>query len=342
MEELEHRQKVLLRAVIVEYIGTAEPVGSESLVSRYDLGVRSATVRNELAAMSTQGFLEQPHTSSGRIPSDKGYRYFVDRLIISKPVQRENQSALRSVTAEGELLPTLLNETTAALSRLTHLLSAATVVKDRALTIRSALVSALGPHKALVVVVFSNGSAESRVLECPAELTLSQIGEANDSLQRELVGKPLKQVQRYKPTGKAGAPAYEKLMAGIAAIVRALAKEQSRGALVTKGEEYLFGQPEFKHDAERLADILDEIKSSDLLYDALANPDATGTVTIGKEHRSERLHELAVVKKSFMVGEHEAGTIAVIGPTRLSYESNIPLVNYTAQALTEALTKFFG
>jgi heat-inducible transcriptional repressor len=312
------------------------------LVHRYDLGVRSATVRNELAEMANLGFLEQPHTSAGRIPSDKGYRYFVDRLIVREPPTLESKQKLRSATEEGDLLQSLLSETTGALSRLTHLLSAATVVRNASLSFKNAILSAIGPHQALLVLVLSNGSVESRVLECPAELTLEQIGMANEELKQSLAGKPLRQVAKAKPVAKGGAPAYEKLMATLWPMIRSVAKEQTRGGVITHGEEYLFGQPEFHREAVHLSSILDELKSTDVLYDALSSPDATGTVTIGKEHRATQLHELSVVKQTFLVGENEAGTIAVIGPTRLPYEKSIPLVSFTAQALTEALTKFFG
>lgn len=342
MEELDPRQRVLLRAVIIEYIDTAEPVASEMLVHKYDLGVRSATVRNELADMAQLGFLEQPHTSAGRIPSDKGYRYFVDRLILTSTPTSESKQKVRSAAEEGELLQTLLSETTAALSRLTHLLSAAATASDHSTSLKSAIVSAIGPHQALLVLVMSNGSVESRVLECPPELTLEQIGLVNEELKRALVGKALRQVLKAKPPQRTASGPYEKLLGSVLGVCRSVAKEQTRGSLVTKGEEFLFGQPEFKHDAEHLSNLLEELKTTDVLFDALHSADARSTVTIGKEHRAEQLHELAVVKQSFTVGENEAGTIAVIGPTRLSYERNIPLVNFTAKALSEALTKFFG
>ncbi|MBI5708076.1 MAG: heat-inducible transcription repressor HrcA [Armatimonadetes bacterium] len=342
MEDLQPRQRILLRAVILEYIDTAEPIASEQLVHRFDLGVSSATVRNEMAEMAHRGFLEQPHTSAGRIPSDLGYRYFVDRLIQSSAPSAENKQALRTVTADGGFLQSLVSETTAALSRLTHLLSAAAITKDASLRFRSAILSAIGPHQALLVLVLSNGSVESKMVECPAQLTLEQIGEANAELASMVVGKTMREGSKYRSSQKGPQQPYDKLMALVAGHVRSVAKERSKGAVVTHGEEFLFGQPEFTRDAQRLSSLLDDLKRSEALYDAVHSPDATGTVTIGKENRAEQMRELAVVRQTFSVGGHEVGSIAIIGPTRLPYEEHIPLVNFTATALTDALTKYFG
>ncbi len=338
---LQNREKRILRAVIVEYIRGAEPVPSELLVHRYDLGVRSATVRNELAALTEGGYLEQPHTSAGRKPSDLGYRYFVDNLIEVEELSDARRRAV-SPRGDGELLQSLVLETTAALSRLTHLLSAATIMRGGQTSVRSAILSALGPHKALLVLVLSNGHAESRVLECPSGLTLEEVGKANELIAASVAGKGLRALKGSKPPATPPESSLESLLVAVWGILRSVCQEHTRGALVTEGEEFLFGQPEFMQRADALAQILETLKSSGLLYEALGSPDQTGTVTIGKEHRAEEMHSLSVVKRSFYVGQSEAGTIGLVGPTRLDYESSIPLVDFTAKALTDALTRFAG
>lgn len=343
MSELAARQEALLRAVIIEYIGAAEPVGSEMLVQKYDLGVKSATVRNELAEMSELGYLEQPHTSAGRIPSDRGYRYFVDHLIVHTDPKAPEKQSLASAAEEGEVLQNVLFDTTATLSRLTHLLSAATVLRDGGILVRSAILSALGPTQALLVMVLGNGHVASRVIECPAGMTLEDVGAANEALSKAVVGKPLRALPRFKFGSEPIGEALAKLQVQLASAVRAIARERTRGQLVTHGEEFLFGQPEFRRDADALAELLDGLKSTDTLFEALSGPvDQSGTVTIGKEHRSPALRRFSVVRQSFFVGSNEAGTIALIGPTRMHYESSIPFVDFTAKALSDALTRYFG
>lgn len=342
MSELGDRKKMLLRAVIVEYVHGAEPISSELLSTKYDLGVKSATIRNELAEMSDQGYLEQPHTSAGRIPSDKGYRFYVDRLMENALPHRTRES-LATHADEGETLQEVLSHTTDSLSRLMHLLSAATTYSERGLTMRSVIVSAIGPVQALLVVVLSNGQVENRMLEIPPGLTLDELGSVNDLINQTVAGKPLRQLQRIKPPAAGSNTNAEKLIATIWLGLRAISRERTRGKLVTEGEEFLLGQPEFRRDTEAFSDLITALTEEDALFEALSGTsDQTGTVTIGRENRSEKLHKLSVVKQTFYVGEHEAGTIAIIGPTRMPYESSIPLVNFTAKALSEGLTKFFG
>lgn len=344
MSELEPRQRVLLRAIVLEYVSTAEPVSSELLTSKYELGVKSATVRNEMAEMSERGFLEQPHTSAGRVPSDRGYRFFVDHLLDVQEPLPDAKGQVRRVSEDGEALQNLLRDMTRALSRATHLLSAATTVRDGGIVVRSAFVSAMGPQQALLVVPLSNGDIQNRALECPPGLTLQEIGMANEALREHAAGKTLRQLQRSKPpaAGAATEP-LSKFLATLWASLRAISRDLTRGNLVSEGEEFLFGQPEFQRELPVLTDLLETLKESDILFDALTSPGETATtVTIGKENRHEDLHRLSVIRQTFYVGKNEAGTIAIVGPTRMPYEAGIPLVNFTAKALSEALTKHFG
>lgn len=340
--ELDARKQTILRAVVVEYVRGAEPVGSEMIATRYEMGVKSATIRNELADLSDLGFLEQPHTSAGRIPSDLGYRYYVDRFIVEPELSPEMRKQLKSTTEEGDALQELLSETTRALSRLTHLLSAATLVRNANLVVRSMVVSALGPKQALLVLVLSNGAVVNRMLEVPAELTLADLGRVNEQLTAQMVGKGLRLLAKGKNSTPApNAPASDQLLAGIHTAIRSIAREHSKVSVTTEGEEFLFGQPEFQRDAGALAELIDSLKESDVLAEAIQS-DQPQTVTIGREHRSEKMHQLSVVRQSFYVGEHEAGMIALVGPTRMAYDFSIPLVNFTARALSHSLTKFLG
>lgn len=340
MSELDPRKQTILRAVVFEYVSGAEPVGSEMLTQKYQLGVKSATVRNELADLSDLGYLEQPHTSAGRIPSDLGYRYFVDRLIVSRDPEKATKQAVSDAASEGDVLHDLLRDTTRTLSRLTHLLTAASIVRDANLTIRKAMLSALGPNQALLVVVLSNGHVENRMIEMPPGVTLEQIGQANALLDLNSSGKSLRWFMRNKMPA---APGIDKLYTAVWTALRSISRELNRGSLTTGGEEFLFAQPEFQRDGGALAELLEKFKDSDLLHDVLsAPPEQQTTVTIGSEHKQGELKQFSVVRQSFYVGENEAGTIAVIGPTRMQYDSSIPLVNLAARALSDSLTRFFG
>jgi heat-inducible transcriptional repressor len=342
MPDLDARKQSILHAVIVEYVRGAEPVGSELLVQKYNLGVKSATVRNELAEMSDLGFLEQPHTSAGRIPSDLGYRYYVDRLIVKSEPEQNSKQQVRGVAAEGDALQALLRDTARVLSRLTHLLAVAATVKNQHVAIRNAVISALGPKQALLVLVLSNGHIENRMLECPDGLTLEDVGLANEIMLAQFGGKTLKSLARVKPPN-GGSPATEKLLASIWSAMRGVARELTRGILVTEGEEFMLAQPEFQRDTTALKSLLETLSDTELLQDAIRTPrEGVESVTIGRENRLESMHQVSVIRNSFYVGETEAGLIALVGPTRMRYERSIPLVHYTARALSESLTRFLG
>lgn len=341
MPELDARKQSILQAIIIEYISGAEPIGSEALVHKYSLGVKSATVRNEMSEMSDLGYLEQPHTSAGRIPSDLGYRYYVDRLIVTAELEANAKQKVTDAANTGDALQSLLRDTVGALSRLTRLLGVATTVRDGNVTIRAAMLSALGPSQALLVVALSNGYVENRLVECPSGLTLADVGRANEILMLGFVGQELRNISRAKPPNGEN-PAVEKLISVLWANIRALARQQTRGSLVTSGEEFLFAQPEFQRDAAPLADLLTNLIDSDMLYESIAPHEQGRPVTIGREHRHEAMRPLSVIRHSFHVGEREAGVIALVGPTRMRYDVGIPLVTYTAKALSASLTRFLG
>jgi heat-inducible transcriptional repressor len=342
MSRLDPRKETLLRAVVVEYIESAEPVASDSLASKYEFGVKSATIRNVLAELSEFGYLEQPHTSAGRIPSDAGYRYFVDKLMVPKEPETSIKTTVKHATSDGEVLQELVTETTKALSRLTRLLSAATVIKGQNLTIKSAVVTAIGPHQALVVLALSNGHVETRMVEVPTGLTLTELGQVNEFLHSNLVGTTLRQAARQKMVTAGKGLTIEHLLQSVHAVFRSISKEMNKVTLTTEGEEYLFGKPEFIRDASLLAEILDDLKNTELLTNALSNSTPSQSITIGREHNAEQLRRLSMVKQSFYVGQDEAGVIAVVGPTRMAYDHSQALVRYAAKALSDALTKFFA
>ncbi len=334
MSELSPRQRQILRAVVVEYVQAAEPVASELIASRYELGVRSATVRSELAGITDLGLLEQPHTSAGRIPSDRGYRYYVDRLLVPQTPDSNAQHRLEEATTEEDTFKEILRQTTKALSRLTHLLSVAATVRDAAVTVRSAVVTAIGPEKALFVFILQNGHVENRLMDCPPGVTLEHIGRVNEAIRDAVEGKPLGSVIKTK-TPPSDEPVFGKLLRSVFAVLRATARELGRGRLITEGEEYIVAQPEFQRDAAALQALLKSLEDEETLYEA-----STGEgVTIGRENPQESMQSLAVLRRAFFVGDDEAGTLAVIGPTRMPYDRTMALLDFTAQAVSETLTR---
>jgi len=342
MSGLSDRKEQILRAVVIEYVTGSEPVPSDLIATKYELGVRSATVRNEMAEITDMGLLEQPHTSAGRVPSDVGYRYYVDRLVVQRAVSMDEGSRIRGAATDEEPLRDLVQETAKALSRLTHLLSAALTVRNAEVLVRSAVLTAIGPDKALVVLVLQNGHVENRLIDLPPGVTLDQLGMVNEALIALASGVTLKQLDRSKAPAN-GNPGVDRLLRICHTALKAMAKDLTRGHLVTEGEEYIFAQPEFMRNPDALANLVRSMEDEEGLISALGAPLAgPGEVTIGREHLSESMRPLSMVRQTFYVGETEAGTLAIIGPTRMDYDRNIALLDFTAQAVSQTLTRLMS
>lgn len=341
MAKLDPRKETILRAVVIEYVGHAEPVGSEALAQRYELGVRAATIRHELAELTDFGLLEQPHTSAGRIPSDSGYRYFVDQLIVTDSLEVQHKKSVQNAVGGGDALNDLLRETARSLSRLTQLLSVAATSKEQATTVKTAILSALDPARALLVLVLSNGHVENKMIELPIGVSLEDIGAINELLVKQCLGQTLKSMAKSKAPTTGRSLAAEKLCLTVWNVLRAFSKELTRGKVIAEGQEFMLAQPEFHRDEAALTELLNNLTHSDLLYEAVTG-DAIKQVTIGAENKPDAFKRMSIIRQSFFVGESEAGVIAIIGPTRLNYEGGIPLVNFTAQALSDSLSRYFG
>jgi heat-inducible transcriptional repressor len=333
MAELSGRKSTILNAVVVEYVAVAEPVASDHIVSKYDLGVRGATVRNELAEIADMGFLEQPHTSAGRVPSDKGYRYFVDHLMVVRAPGQTSRARLQTAAEEQDTLNELLREITKSLSRITRLLSVAATVKDADVLVQSVVLAAIGPGKTLLVMVLQNGQVENRLIESPPGTTLEHIGMANEALGA-LTGISVRKASRAK-TPVVDDPVLAKLLRSAFAVFRTTAREITRGHVFLEGEEYVIAEPEFRSDPAAMSSLIESLEDEETLHEAVLGDG----ITIGSENPVPRMRGLAIVRRQFYAGEHEAGSLAIVGPKRLRYPEAVSLLDFTAKAVSQALTR---
>ncbi|MCU0317026.1 MAG: heat-inducible transcriptional repressor HrcA [Fimbriimonadaceae bacterium] len=335
-EDLNERKARILQAVVIEYVIGTEPIASDLIASKYDLGVRSATIRNEMAEITDLGFLEQPHTSAGRIPSDQGYRYFVNYLIGPREVPGSDQAKLKDSTSGEETMKELVGETIKTLSRMTRLLSAAVTIRNQEVEVRNVVVTALGPERALLVAVLQNGLVENRIIDCPKELSLSDIGRANEILAQTTAGTSLNVLSKLKLPSTGKVP-LDRLLRSIQTSIRSLASDLTRGHLIMEGEEYILAQPEFLRSPESREALLHSMESDETLVHAIESSEA-GEITIGRENEHP-LENLTVLRRTFTVGGQDAGTLAIIGPTRMNYDRNLALLEFTAVAVSQTLTK---
>ena len=332
---LDDRKAAILRAVVEEYIETAQPVGSQHVTRARGVQASSATVRNEMSVLERDGYLVQPHTSAGRIPTDKGYRFFVDSLQgwdagQLNPAQRAEVKTFFT-RAHGEL-EHMLSETSQLLSRLTDHTAVVIAPPHEAATIRSVQVVGLGGRTALVVAVLSNGSVEKRTLELPVREDGEPVGDAvvaaaSTRLAGHLTGRTLANMGEAPPTGEAGVDAL------VAAAVVALTggHDDEEGSVFVGGASRLATAFDAVATVRRVLGILEEqFVVVTLLRDLL---DRGLTVAIGAEHGVTPLAECSVIVAPVRGGSGEAGTIGVLGPTRMNYPQALAAVAVVSQRL---------
>jgi heat-inducible transcriptional repressor len=331
---LDDRKAAILRAVVECYIGTAQPVSSSYVSGLGELSVSPATVRNEMAVLEQEGYLLQPHASAGRVPTDKGYRFFVDSLAGPAPLGPAQAELVRTffARAHGELERTLA-DTTGLLSRLTDY--AAVVVAPNAAEpgiVRSCQLVRLSQRAVLVLAVLANGAVERRSLELAADVSETEVQAASNVLAGFLTGSSL---DKAGGLPQMGAPAAETLAAVALKALRSPDPETGEHVFVG-GAARMAAAFEAVPTIRKVLGILEEqYVLVALLKDVL---DRGLTVAIGKEHGLVPLADCSVVVAPYDVDGERAGTVGVLGPTRMHYDQALAAVAVVSKRLTKALS----
>ncbi len=353
--ELDLRKQRILQAIVQDYVATAEPVGSQVLVERYSLGVKSATIRNEMAEMSERGYLRQPHTSAGRVPSDLGYRFYVNRLMPLPVIQEGEAVTIRGAvaTASSEL-DAILRRTCQLLTTMTRLPAVATTPENaRETQLRQVFVSPAGADKTLLVLLFSTGRTANRVLS-EANITASGALTLANALNDLFAGRSLSEPGSDSVNKGTEPPAdirrqygalWPRLVAEVTETVKAIASEEA--PVYVEGASAVLELPEFR-DADRLGQLLSTLQERAAVLEMLgrafgAAPNgaapASVQVAIGEEMGRSDLAPYAVVMSPYFIGDNERGAIGVLGPTRMDYARASASVAFMAQTMGDLLTR---
>lgn len=333
---MDERKANILRTVVEEYIATAQPVGSSHVAASPDVAVSSATVRNDMAALEQEGYLAQPHTSAGRVPTDKGYRYFVDHLGRRARLAPGDAQQVRQFFADahGEL-EVMLAETTRLLAGLTRHTAVVVGPPHERAVVRSVQLVGLNEKVVLLVVVLSNGVIAKHVVEVEAEPSEEVLAAAGRLLGEELVDRGLDEARKVTMEGSA-APHPEQALAGRALQVLVEA-ERDAEAVYTSGASAIaqaFDAVATVREVLRL--IEEQYVVVGLLRDVL---DRGLDVAIGTETGIEPLADCSVVVAPYMVDGEQAGTIGVLGPTRMDYPQALAAVGIVSRRLGQTLSE---
>lgn len=336
---LNERRRRVLKALVEEYIESATPVGSKTLVSRYDLRCSPATVRAELSILEETGFVTQPHVSAGRIPTDTGYRSFVDELL--ERGQMDSASAVSGHRPHAVEVDELMRETSAALTQFTNCLAVTVAPKITTARVKRVDLLSMTPRRAIFVLITESGQVVNRSIELVSEATPERLAEVESALNDALVGKVATEIRHLRTSLESGHAAERRSDDGIVTrvideILDAL-KEADRDRLYHVGVPALLAQPEF-HDAERLRPLIEFLEDGIAVLEALSDVLSQSglMIRIGHENRRAELGNVSLVATNYGVGDAD-GVVGVIGPTRMDYNRAISAVRSAADGLEDAL-----
>jgi heat-inducible transcriptional repressor len=337
---LDDRKLEVLRAIVEDYVRTHEPVGSKALVERHRLGVSSATVRNDMAALEEDGLIAQPHTSAGRIPTDKGYRLFVDNLTGLKPLTAAERRAIATFLQGAVDLDDVVHRSVRLLAQLTHQVAIVQYPTLSRSTVRHVEVVTLTETRVLLVLITSTGRVEQRVVELVKPIEDSVIADLRARLNTCAVGRRLADAaDRASVIPEAFA---HEVAPGIAQIIavfaEAVADERTDEKVAIGGTANLmrFGD-EFDTSIKPLLEALEENVVLLKLLGEATTP-STVTVRIGHEVEYEQLAAASVVATGYGQGDRVLATLGVVGPTRMDYPGSMAAVNAVARYVSQILS----
>ena len=331
--DLDKRKKKILQAIIEEYIETAEPVSSGNLVKALECS--SATIRNEMAELEKIGFLEKPHTSAGRVPSQKGYRYYVDELIRDDKLSKKEMEIIRErLETKVNDLEELTKIATTTLSEITHYTTITIAPDVHNHTIIDIKFVLLGSRMLMVVIVTDTGMVKETIIKYDEDITNTQVETLNNLFNTKLKGKPLSKIDK---------PMEEYILAEISysiEVIKPIIEQinkivEQEEKIYLEGTKKSFDLPEFK-SMEVAKNFINLLDTKELMLDMLNSGVAKDiNVYIGDENDNENLKDFSIVTFKHTVGDKDLGTIGIIGPKRMDYSKVISVMKYISNKLNK-------
>lgn len=332
---LDNRKKRILQAIVDEYINTAEPVSSNAIVKRYGLNISSATVRNDMAELEKIGYLDKPHTSAGRVPSAKGYRFYVDELIKDDDISIEEIEYIQSkLQTKVNAIEDLTKIATDTLSEITHYTSVSVGAKAKSQQIEEIKFILLGDRMLMGVILTDSGIIKETIIKFNENITQEQVETLNILFNNKLKGQPLEIIDK---------PLEEYIFSEMndsINVIKPILKEMKRVINEEKdfyleGANRVFDLPEF-NSLEVAKNFLHILDTKELVLDVLDNGFAKDiNIYIGDENQNEELKDFSIVTFNHCIGNKPVGTIGIIGPTRMNYSKVISVMKYINKKLNE-------
>ena len=335
---LSERQKLVLKAIVEEYVQSNEPVGSKSLVNVYGLNVSSATIRNDMAFLEQQGLIEKTHSSSGRIPSENGYRYYVQMILTEREQEVKSfplidQIFRRHISSREEAI----KESMSLVAELTNYATIVLGSQSHNSRIKKIQLVALDDRRAVVLIVTNHGYVESKKILIPDYLNIRDLEKVclilNDILKDCLITDIDKRIKAHMSDGKIRAylEYYDELVSTFVRIFTDMVQDK----YFLTGQSNILSLPEFQ-DVNKVKDFLNAIENQEILKVVETSSDRI-TVRIGQENTVQALKDCTVITVPYELDDGKRGAIAVLGPTRMEYQKIIPLLEYIAENIKKVV-----
>lgn len=342
IEELNQREKAILRSIVQQFILTATPVGSRNITKKYDIGFSPATVRNIMADLEDSGFINHPHTSAGRVPTDKGYRFYVDSLMdIDKLNTKEKGLIENGFSSIADEADELVKITSKLLSSITKQIACVTYPNLESGILEKIQIISLTSIKILVVISIKSGLVKTITMELDSEIKESQLGSVQSLLNEKLSGLNLEEIRNTFKERLVDADEDQKpiIRLFVDSIDKLFKDDIKSDRLILTGAKNIIQQPEFENP-ENFQSIIELIEDKDVIIHIMEKSSESKKeevyISIGSENIEKKLKEYSFISKEYKFGG-TSGTLGIIGPKRMEYSRIVAIVDYLAKILTEHL-----
>ncbi|MBN6186212.1 heat-inducible transcriptional repressor HrcA [Aneurinibacillus sp. BA2021] len=339
---LTERQQLILRAIIDNYIRSAEPVGSRTISKREDIGYSSATIRNEMADLEEMGYLEQPHTSAGRIPSNKGYRFYVDQVASMPFMKTEDAAHIRRVFADRFYeFEQVMNQAASVLSSLTNYTSIVLGHDIQTTRLKTVQMIPLSSQSAVFILVTDTGKVENKMISLPEGMAMSEMERVINLLNAKLTGVAMVELrQRLYAEVSKELGRYMQQYEEIMSLLEETITHEPDDHIVLKGTTNIMMQPEFR-DVDKVRDILTLFEQNEMVVRLFDSKQSGLHVRIGTENKEQAISSCSIITATYHLDGQPVGTVGILGPTRMEYGRVMGILDELAGNLTEAFERFY-
>lgn len=340
MGDLDPRKQEILKTIIDAHIHTAEPVGSETLAHRLRMGLSSATIRLEMAALEELGYLSHPHTSAGRVPTDRGYRVYVDSFLGEETDVPEEIARFRrrfqSLTRDASRI---VEEIARALASATNYASVVVPPRPDHRTFRHLHLIPVTLTQVLVVIVTNAGVIEGNRIDLPDPVEPEELDRLSRAVTQRLLGYRLSEISADVLAEVVGGAWHQQLLRQLSAMFQREQSSSSEAHVVVEGTANILKQPEFQ-DVRTAQHVLAALERDDVVADLVTSvPHQEVWIRIGRENHHENLRGCSIVVATYRIGDEAQGALGIVGPTRMKYGRVISLVRYLAKELEGVLSE---